>query len=185
MVGVQDLGAAGLSCAAAEPAARAGVGLDLDLDQVHVRESGMTAAELLMSESQERMMAFVPPERVPEVLEVAAALGDRCIGGRDGSARRNGAGHPWWRGRSPRCRPSLWPPGPAIDRPAGEPWWLEDGGAAPTGTSALPTRPRRSLALLDDPALADRSWVFEQYDHLLFLDTVVGPGSRRRSALAG
>src|SRR5690606_147373 len=64
VAGVQDLGAAGLSCAAAEPAARAGVGMELDLDEVHVREPGMTAPELLMSESQERMMAFVEPSKV-------------------------------------------------------------------------------------------------------------------------
>ena len=70
--GVQDLGAAGLSCATSEPAGRAGVGLDVDLDAVHVRETGMTAPELLMSESQERMMAFVPPDVVDEVLAIAA-----------------------------------------------------------------------------------------------------------------
>src|SRR5690606_6214980 len=67
VAGVQDLGAAGLSCAAAEPAARAGAGIRLDLDAVHVREPGMSAAELLMSESQERMMAFVVPDKVDEV----------------------------------------------------------------------------------------------------------------------
>ena len=71
VVGVQDLGAAGLSCATSEPAGRAGVGLDVDLDAVHVRETGMSAAELLMSESQERMMAFVPPNLVDDVLAIA------------------------------------------------------------------------------------------------------------------
>ena len=72
VVGVQDLGAAGLSCATSEPAGRAGVGIDVNLDAVHTRETGMTAPELLMSESQERMMAFVSPDRVDEVLAVAA-----------------------------------------------------------------------------------------------------------------
>jgi phosphoribosylformylglycinamidine synthase len=71
VAGVQDLGAAGLSCATSEPAGRAGVGMEVDLDAVHVREEGMTAPELLMSESQERMMAFVPPENVEEVIGIA------------------------------------------------------------------------------------------------------------------
>ncbi|MCP4845919.1 MAG: phosphoribosylformylglycinamidine synthase subunit PurL, partial [Actinomycetia bacterium] len=71
VVGVQDLGAAGLTCAASEPAARAGVGMDLNLDAVHLRETGMTAPEMLMSESQERMMAFVSPDQVDEVLAIA------------------------------------------------------------------------------------------------------------------
>ena len=70
--GVQDLGAAGLSCAVSEPTARAGTGIEVDLDQVHTRESRMTAPELLMSESQERMLAFVEPAQVEEVLGVAA-----------------------------------------------------------------------------------------------------------------
>ena len=72
VVGVQDLGAAGLSCATSEPAGRAGVGIEVDLDAVHTRETGMTAPELLMSESQERMMAFVEPDKVDSVLAVAA-----------------------------------------------------------------------------------------------------------------
>src|SRR5690606_22384397 len=71
VVGVQDLGAAGLSCATSEPAARAGMGMEVDLDRVHTREPGMSAAELLMSESQERMMAFVEPSKVDDVLAVA------------------------------------------------------------------------------------------------------------------
>ena len=71
VIGVQDLGAAGLSCATSEPAGRAGVGMDIDLDSVHVRETGMSTPELLMSESQERMMAFVSPEKVSEVLSIA------------------------------------------------------------------------------------------------------------------
>ena len=71
VLGVQDLGAAGLSCATSEPAGRAGLGMDVDLGAVHTRETGMTAPELLMSESQERMMAFVSPEKVDEVLTIA------------------------------------------------------------------------------------------------------------------
>src|SRR5712671_3471880 len=70
-VGVQDLGAAGLSCAASETAAKAGVGMDVDLARVSKREPGMNAVEVMTSESQERMLAIVEPARLDEVLELA------------------------------------------------------------------------------------------------------------------
>ena len=70
-VGVQDLGAAGLSCAASETAAKAGMGMDLDAARVARREPGMSTVELLISESQERMLAIVEPENLDAVLELA------------------------------------------------------------------------------------------------------------------
>ena len=175
VVGVQDLGAAGLSCAAAEPAARAGVGLDLDLDRVHVRERGMTAAELLMSESQERMMAFVLPERVPEVLEVAARWEiDASV---VGTVRAGGMVRVSHGGEVVAEVPAeSLATGPRYVRPAGEPWWLEDRWGSNYRYLRPPDPAEALLALLDEPAIADRSWVYEQYDHMLFLDTAVGPG---------
>ena len=71
VVGIQDLGAAGISCATAESAAKGRMGMDVDLDAVHLREEGMTAAEILMSESQERMLAIVRPEDLAEVEALA------------------------------------------------------------------------------------------------------------------
>ena len=70
-VGVQDLGAAGLSCAASETAAKGGVGMDVDLARVSKREPGMNAVEVMTSESQERMLAIVEPGRLDEVLDLA------------------------------------------------------------------------------------------------------------------
>ena len=70
-VGVQDLGAAGLSCAASETAAKGGVGMDVDVARVAKREPGMNAVEVMTSESQERMLAIVVPERLDDVLELA------------------------------------------------------------------------------------------------------------------
>jgi phosphoribosylformylglycinamidine synthase subunit PurL len=175
VVGVQDLGAAGLTCAAAEPAARAGVGLDLDLDKVHVRESGLTAPELLMSESQERMMAFVLPERVTEVLEVAARW--EIEASVVGTVRAGGMVRVSHGGELVAEVPAeALSAGPRYLRSAGEPWWLEDRWSNTHRYLRPPDPAEALLALLDDPALGDRSWVFEQYDHLLFLDTVLGPG---------
>ena len=75
-VGVQDLGAAGLSCAASETAAKGGVGMDVDLARVSKREPGMNAVEVMTSESQERMLAIVEPAQLDAVLDLARQVGD-------------------------------------------------------------------------------------------------------------
>jgi phosphoribosylformylglycinamidine synthase II len=176
VAGVQDLGAAGLSCATSEPAGRAGVGLEVDLDAVHVRETGMTAPELLMSESQERMMAFVHPDRVDDVLAVATRWEiDSAV---VGTVRAGGTLTVRHQGEIVAQVPaaSLADDAPIYDRPMRRPEWLD-------GLWATPARPLAAnatdivLRLLDDPALGSTAWVHEQYDHMLFLNTVVGPGS--------
>jgi len=175
VVGVQDLGAAGLSCATSEPAGRAGVGIDVDLDAVHVRETGMTAPELLMSESQERMMAFVSPDLVDEVLAVAskweidAAVVGVVRAGETLTVRHDGhvvAEVP---------AASLADEAPLYDRPMRRPDWLDRMWAHPA--HAIDDEPSEVLLrLLDDPALGSTAWIHEQYDHMLFLNTVAGPG---------
>jgi phosphoribosylformylglycinamidine synthase len=176
VVGVQDLGAAGLSCATSEPAGRAGVGMEVDLDAVHVRESGMTAPELLMSESQERMMAFVSPDKVDEVLDIAHKWEiDSAV---VGTVREGATLTVRHQGEVVAEVPaaSLADAAPLYDRPAARPDWMDD----------LWSRQARSvdddpatvlLRLLDDPALGSSSWIHEQYDHMLFLNTIVGPGA--------
>jgi phosphoribosylformylglycinamidine synthase II len=176
VVGVQDLGAAGLSCAFSEPAGRAGVGLDVDLDSVHVREPDMTPAELLMSESQERMMAFVHPSKVDEVIAIAhkweidaSVVGEVKEGGTL-TIRHEGEIV------AEVSAASLSDDAPLYDRTSGEPAWIEDIW---TNTMSLLQPPNLSealLMLLDDPSLADPRWVYQQYDHQLFLSTVVEPG---------
>jgi phosphoribosylformylglycinamidine synthase len=177
VVGIQDLGAGGISCAASETAARAGVGVELDLDRVHVREEGMDPAELLISESQERMLAFVVPERVEEVLEVARRWEvDASVVGRVVAGDRVVARH---HGRVVLDLPaaSLTDGAPAYRRPYGEPQWMEDLWSNTLSMVRPPRLGDALLRLLDDPSVASARWVYEQYDHMLFLDTVVGPGA--------
>ncbi|HET7846054.1 MAG TPA: phosphoribosylformylglycinamidine synthase subunit PurL, partial [Acidimicrobiia bacterium] len=175
VAGIQDLGAAGLACAISEPAGRAGVGLDVDLDAVHVRESGMSAPELLMSESQERMMAFVDPENVEAVLAVAtkweieSAVVGKVKAGGTLTVRHDGETV----AEMPAA--SLADDAPLYDRPLRRPDWLDalwetPGPSEFRATDAL-------IRLLDDPALGSTAWVHEQYDHMLFLNTLLGPGS--------
>ena len=192
-VGVQDLGAAGLSCAASETAAEAGAGMDVDIARVHQREPGMNPVEVMTSESQERMLAIVRPEDLDEVLGLcarweirASVVGQVTDTGRfrvfDGSFDSATGGLPD-RGDSPTCRADSLGDGPVYDRPLRAS--RRPGRAAappiprPRCSRASPTAPTSSgelLALLATPTIADKSWVWHQYDHQLFLNTVVGPG---------
>ena len=176
VVGVQDLGAAGLSCATSEPAGRAGLGMRIELDAVHRRESGMTAPELLMSESQERMMAFVSPGNLDRVLAVAdkweieTAVVGEVKPGPNLTIRHNG------RVVAEVPAASLANDAPLLDRPSARPGWLDDVWSAQTSVNDVEPVDLL-LKLLDDPAIGSSAWVHEQYDHMLFLSTVVGPGS--------
>ena len=175
VIGIQDLGAAGLSCATSEPAAKSGMGMEVDLRRVHVREPGMTPAELLMSESQERMMAFVAPENVDEVLAVAARW--EIDASRVGTVSRGGALRVFVNGDLVADVPaaSLSEDAPVYHRPLRRPDWLDDLWVDRPVTNELDAA-AGLLKLLDEPSLADPAWVYEQYDHMLFLNTVVGPG---------
>ncbi len=175
VVGVQDLGAAGLSCATSEPAGRAGVGMDVDLDAVHTRESGMTAPELLMSESQERMMAFVAPELVDEVLAVAgkweidaAVVGTVKAGGTLTIQHQDKVV-----AEIPAA--SLADDAPMYDRPFAPPEWLREVNGR-EATDADVDTDSMLLRMLADPSVGSSQWIHEQYDHMLFLNTVIGPG---------
>jgi phosphoribosylformylglycinamidine synthase len=199
-VGVQDLGAAGLSCAAAETAAKAGAGMDVDVARVPRREPGMTPVEVMTSESQERMLAIVRPDDLEEVLslcrrwEIRAAVVGRVTGtGRfrvfDGLFDRDGATPgpgPADSGESALLADvpagSLGD-GPVYDRPmvrpadqddrlAADPW-PKLFGRFPPGADLGP----ELLGLLGSPGVGDPSWVWRQYDHQLFLNTVAGPGA--------
>ncbi len=174
VAGIQDLGAAGLACAISEPSGRAGVGMDVDLDAVHVREKGMTAPELLMSESQERMMAFVAPANVEAVLAIADKWEiDSAVVGKVKSGGTLTVRH---RGEIVAELPaaSLADDAPLYDRPVGRPEWLDSLWEIPGPTQIDPVE--ALLRLLDDPSIGSSAWVHEQYDHMLFLNTLVGPG---------
>ena len=186
VVGIQDLGGAGLACATSETAARGGVGMDVDVSAVPRREPGMTPWEVMTSESQERMLAIVTPEDWPAVAAVCARWEVRAtvIGRVTQPVPGDGDGDGGSVGRL-RVRDGL--DGPVLaDVPAAS---LADGAPVYDRPKAPPTDRDRRAA--DDPVrlpppadcgadllalLADPSWVYRQYDHQLFLNTVVGPG---------
>ncbi len=174
VVGIQDLGGAGLTCATSETASRGGVGMDVDVTAVPRREPGMEAWEVMTSESQERMLAIVTPASLDRVMEVcrrwevrAAVVGRVTEGGR----LRILEG---WDGPVLADVPAstLHEDAPLYDRPRSRPAGLDERQADDPARLPAPADPGRDLlALLRDPA-----WVYRQYDHQLFLNTVVGPG---------
>jgi phosphoribosylformylglycinamidine synthase subunit PurL len=179
VVGIQDLGGAGLVCATSETAARGGTGMDVDVSAVPRREPGMAAFEVMTSESQERMLAIVTPEDLGEVEEVcrrwevrSAVVGRvteppvgqpgrlRILDGFDGEVL----------GDVPAS--ALSEDAPLYRRPLARPGDHDARGADDPGALAAPGDCGPDVLAL----LSDSSWVYRQYDHQLFLNTVDGPG---------
>jgi phosphoribosylformylglycinamidine synthase II len=176
--GLQDLGGAGLTCAVSETAARRGVGVDLDLDQIPLREPAMDPFEILTSESQERMLAVVRPADLEGVTKVCSRWGlsatpvGKLRGGGQMFVRHGGEVV----ARVP-CR-ALADEGPVYERPVEPPGWLARIREDDPGSAAPPTSLEDAFfTVLGSPGVASKRWAFEQYDSLVQGGTVVGPGS--------
>ncbi|MDR7589082.1 MAG: phosphoribosylformylglycinamidine synthase subunit PurL [Armatimonadota bacterium] len=180
VVAVQDLGAAGLVCAASEMAARGGAGVVVDLDAVPLREPQMTPREILLSESQERMLLVVQPAGAAAVAAVFRSWGlSAAVIGRvtaDGRLRVRAGGVPVASlparvlARAPAIRLSARPPSDRTRR------W-----AVPPVPEADP--PRALVALLAHPSVAGKDPVVRQYDHTVQIRTVVPPLSADAAVL--
>jgi phosphoribosylformylglycinamidine synthase II len=176
--GLQDLGGAGITCAVSESAARAGLGAELNLDAVPLREPNLEAFEILTSESQERMLALVAPARLDEVREVCSRWGlASAVVGRlvDGGGLRVVLGGAVVADVPAR---SLADEGPEYDRPMSPP--AERGDVVSEDpTFATPTGSAQDalFTVLGSPNVASKRWVWEQYDWIVQGGTVRGPGS--------
>ena len=173
IVAVQDMGAAGLTSSSFEMASKGGLGVDLDLDRVPVREDGMTAYEIMLSESQERMLMVLRPggEAVAEVVFRKWDLDVAVVGRLTGTGRmviRHGGATV----ADLPVRP-LVDGAPEYDRPHADtpaqppPRAPAEGDGDPIGALRL---------LLGGANGASRRWIWEQYDHTVMGDTVSGPG---------
>jgi phosphoribosylformylglycinamidine synthase subunit PurL len=184
--GIQDMGAAGIACATSELSSAASMGMRVDLDRVHLRDDTMASWEILCSESQERMLALVRPDRLDEVLAVAArwqvpasVIGEVVEGSTltltAPRRRRRRAARAQPRRRGPGARPSARAP-----RPHGRARRRRRGGRRPARRGArLAGGDVATLLLraLGSPMLASKRWVHEQYDHLVLGGTVLPPGA--------
>ncbi len=177
VTGIQDLGAAGVACATTELAAGGGSGMHVDLSVVPLRDPALGPAEILMSESQERMMAVVEPANVGRFMEVCARWGvlATVIGEVTGTGRLEMT----WRGEQVVDIPpaSAADEGPVyrrpIRRPAGQDALLAGDPAALPRPEGGPELRATLLSLLASPGLADTSWVTEQYDRHVRGNTVL------------
>jgi phosphoribosylformylglycinamidine synthase II len=173
IVAIQDMGAAGLTSSSVEMAGKGGLGVELDLDQVPLRETGMTAYEIMLSESQERMLMVLRPgsetkaRRIFEKWELDfAVIGHVTDTGRL-VLRINGA-----------IAADI-PVGPLVtEAPVYERPWRPADPEPEIDPSGFPDRdPLQCLErLLASPALASKRWIWEQYDHLVMGNTVKRPG---------
>lgn len=173
VVGIQDMGAAGLTSSAFEMAARAGCGLELDLSRVPMRAEGMTPYELMLSESQERMLMVVEPRLVPKVLAVCARWG--LDGVEIGRVIREAEVRATFAGRSAFCLPVK----PLVDEaPVYDRAWVPPSPAPPVTLPHLVGRDWSAdlRRLLSRPQLGCLRFIWEQYDQSVGAATVAGPG---------
>jgi len=179
IVGIQDMGAAGLTCSTCEMGARGGVGLDVELDNVPQRETGMNSYEIMLSESQERMLLVAEAGRECEVLEVFAKWGlDAVIVGTVKPEPRLRIRH---HGVLVADIPnqSLTDDAPLYHRPVGT-WKAPVPLDPPAEVLAELSKPRDYTAdlkkLLASSNICSKRWVHEQYDTMVQTNTVQGPG---------
>ncbi len=184
IVGIQDMGAAGLTCSTCEMGARGGVGLEVELDNVPQRETGMSAYEIMLSESQERMLLVADKGREQEVLDVFAKWGlDATIVGTVVPESRLRILH---HGELVADIPnqSLTDDAPVYHRPVGE--WKAPVPAEPTRSAFKKlnyedkTTTRNYTddlrTMLASVNICSKRWVHEQYDTMVQTNTVQGPG---------
>jgi phosphoribosylformylglycinamidine synthase subunit PurL len=178
VVAIQDMGAAGLTCSTCEMASRGGTGIEIDLAKVPQRETGMTPYEIMLSESQERMLLVAEKGREQEVLAVfkkwgldATVVGDVTDGGllvvkNHGKVAAQIPAHP------------LAEEGPVYKRPIAEPTLRKetekDWFTFAQERSDLTANFKRLLAA---PAIASKKWITEQYDSMVRTNTLAGPGA--------
>ena len=192
--GLQDLGAAGITCGVSETADRAGTGIRVDLDAIPRREPGMAPFEVLISESQERMVVIARPERLPEIATICARWGIPCaVIGRvtddgdisviEGGLDTDGQPNPGARELARMPARALASEAIVLDRLATPPSRRRRApapGIPETAGDGLPERGMDPgavlLGLLGSPNLASRAWVAEQYDRHVQTNTVGGAG---------
>jgi phosphoribosylformylglycinamidine synthase II len=175
IVAIQDMGAAGLTSSTFEMAGRGGTGLHLDLDQVPLRQPGLTPYEMMLSESQERMVLVAKKGREEELEKVFRRWGLEVA--RIGEVTDTGRAVLTWRGSQSADIPilPLTEEAPVYRRPVAEPADLAERWRAPEVPQ--PADPRASLeSLLATPEFASKAWIWSQYDHTVRTNTVRGPG---------
>ncbi|MBI5789351.1 MAG: phosphoribosylformylglycinamidine synthase subunit PurL, partial [Candidatus Schekmanbacteria bacterium] len=176
IVGIQDMGAAGLTCSTCEMAARGGVGIEIDLTKVPQREAGMTPYEIMLSESQERMLLVAKAGMEDKVAEIFHKWDLDCavIGKvtNDGLMRvKNGSEQ-----IAEIPAKELADQAPCYQRPVQKPAYLVEKHAAKAPGAPLDYN-QALLKLLSSPTIASKEWVYQQYDHMVRINSIQLPGA--------
>ncbi|MDM5319044.1 phosphoribosylformylglycinamidine synthase subunit PurL [Bacillus altitudinis] len=177
LVGIQDMGAAGLTSSSAEMASKAGSGIEMNLDLIPQRETGMSAYEMMLSESQERMLLVIEKGREQEIIDIFEKYDLEAVS--VGHVTDDKMLRLLHQGEMVCELPvdALAEEAPVYHKPSSEPAYyrefLETKVEAPAITDAAQTLKQ----LLQQPTIASKEWVYDQYDYMVRTNTVVAPGS--------
>ncbi|MFD0711877.1 phosphoribosylformylglycinamidine synthase subunit PurL [Paenibacillus sp. GCM10027626] len=178
VLGIQDMGAAGLTCSSAEMASKAGNGLELYLDEVPQREEGMTPYEMMLSESQERMLFVVEPQHEEQAKEIFERWGIICA--KVGKVTDDGRLRLFHKGEQVADMPvkALVDECPVYNKPSEEPaYYAENGAVDTTAYEEVADLTAALKQVLASPTVASKEWVYNQYDYMVRTSTAVQPGS--------
>ncbi|WP_096155813.1 MULTISPECIES: phosphoribosylformylglycinamidine synthase subunit PurL [Bacillus] len=177
LVGIQDMGAAGLTSSSAEMASKAGSGIEMNLDLVPQREAGMTGYEMMLSESQERMLIVVEKGREHEAQEIVSKYGLEAVAiGKVTDDKMLRLVHD---GAVIAEVPvdALAEEAPVYNKPSKEPAYYAEFQAMEVEVPEVTDYNETLMSLLQQPTIASKEWVYDQYDYQVRTNTVVCPGS--------
>ncbi len=177
LVGIQDMGAAGLTCSTCEMGSRGGAGIEVDVSCVPQREIGMTPYEIMLSESQERMLLVVERGREADVERIFGKWDLHAV--RVGEVTSDGLLRVKHRGEVVAEVPNraLTDDAPMYRRPIAEPAYLAEAGQLSLDVLGTPPRVEDVFRrLLGSPGIASKRWVYRQYDHMVQTNTIAMPG---------
>jgi len=178
IVGLQDMGAAGLTCSSCEMAGRGNTGIEIDLDKVPLRAENMSAYEIMLSESQERMLAICDKNRLSEVKEILNKWDLECH--IIGQVINDSFMRVFYKGKKEVEIPAskISDDSPIYKRESKKPDYIDKLNSFDIST--IPTKENYSedlLKLLSSPNLSSKNWIYEQYDHTVQTNTVIPPGT--------
>ena len=177
LVGIQDMGAAGLTSSSAEMASKAGSGIEMNLDFVPQRETGMTAYEMMLSESQERMLIVVKKGREQEIVDLFSKYGLEAVSvGKVTDDKMLRLTH---QGEVVAELPvdALAEDAPVYHKPSSEPEYYREFQSMENEIPGVEDYKETLVKLLQQPTIASKEWVYDQYDYMVRTNTVVAPGS--------
>lgn len=177
LVGIQDMGAAGLTSSSAEMASKAGSGIEMNLDLVPQRETGMTGYEMMLSESQERMLIVVEKGREHEIQNIVGKYDLEAVAiGKVTDDKMLRLTH---KGEMIAEVPvdALAEDAPVYHKPSREPEYYREFQSIENSVPEIQNHQETLLKLLAQPTIASKEWVYDQYDYMVRTNTIVAPGS--------